>query len=228
MFKHSHQRFRNAILVLAILFPVLSHGQAIRLNYFGASYFENTSKKHYYYGFGYEQNVGTHISVSLEYNRGYSFDEEDEYLYLQYAENGNTYDIEYYNSMPWSEYSYQSKYFFNGNEDDGWYISSGVSIRTVKYELFVASANVNGNYAVGLFPESPGSKSITLFPISLKFGYRNAIDWWFQDYMLGISYIPGGSTKPTGYATIDNHATQTSFKNLAITFSLSFGIGWAD
>jgi len=208
---------------------MITMGQGIRVNWLGASFFEKTNGKSFYFGGGYEQNIGTAIAVSLEYNFGYSFGDGEESVQFQFPKDGDVYTVEYLPLMPWSEFSYSSKYFFSGNDDDSWYVSSGLAIRTVKYNLNLLSAysNSSGNYATGLFPETVEEKSIVLTPITFKFGVRSSIDDWFQDYAIGFSYIPGGSSKKTGYTTIDTYAPG-SFKNFAFTFSLAFGLGWAD
>jgi hypothetical protein len=219
---------KRIFFIFLMACPFLISAQAIRFNYFGASYFEVTSKKNYYYGFGYEQNIGSGIAVSLEYNRGYGFDDEYANLSLDYTENGDIYKVNYSLQMPWTEFSYQSKYFFTGADDNSFYISSGIGLRSVKYDIHSVDATINGNYAYGLFPDGIETKKITLIPVSVRLGYRGSIDYWFGDYAIGLSYIPGASSKETGFSTIDNHSTKANFRNFSFTFSCAFGIGWAD
>ena len=204
-----------------------SNGQSIRLNYFCSSVFENLGASHYYYGFGYEQNLGSRLAVSLEYNRGYSF---DDYV------NGNIVfpdgtGVQYSLNMPWTEFSYQSKYFFSDNDDGTAYLSMGIAYRNVKSEMQNVSYSGMGTSPIP--QEATGTES--LIPISLKLGYRGSIDGLFGDYFIGINYIPGGSSKNTGINSIDNYPlldsenrTVDCYKSIAFTFGMAFGIGWAD
>ena len=209
--------------------PIFSNGQAIRVNYVGYSgYQKSVSTSNYFYGFGYEHNIGSKIALQFEYNKGYSLDEN--YGYYYYDNINSPVNFEYNLEIPWYEFAYQSKYFFSGNDEKSFYISSGISMRMAKYNMEIYSVSYNPQNVTAPPPIPTGLiiKSYNLFPISLKVGWRNTIDGWFGDYNFGISFIPGANNRKSGNPNIDQYLKDEGLKNISFNIGLTFGFGWVD
>jgi hypothetical protein len=218
---------RNFFLIL-IFTPVVSNAQSLRFNFFDHSAFERAENGNYnwYWGAGYEHNIGDMIAVSFDYNAGLDFD-DNHYGTLFFGDQVSGGQIEYELNLPWKEIAYQSKYFFTGNDDNSFYISSGISYRWIKYQLDVNGVDFTGAYVGQIIPTTI-EKTITQFPLSLKLGFRNSIDGWFGDYSLGASFIRGATSQGSGIPIFDDHLENSVFKDFSINFSVAFGIGWAE
>src|SRR4051794_26489757 len=113
---------KTKLLILLFVIPFFCNSQSIRLNYLCESVVQKiTGASNFYYGFGYEQNLGSNIAVSLDYNRGYNISEEPGYNTLSYTENNDYISFNYAVSAPWTEFSYQSKYFISGVDEGSFY-----------------------------------------------------------------------------------------------------------
>jgi len=190
------------------------------------------NSKTYYYGFGYEQNLGTKVAVSLEYNKGYSLSTVD-YTPLSYYEYydqvGLGYSFYYGHAITWSEIAYISRYFFDYNDDGSWYLSSGIGLRTAKIEIVTENISYDTPYfSQATQFQNLKSSNVTLIPISFKVGYRNSIDGFFGDYFLGLTYIPGAEDKGSGNKAFDTFINKKYFNNISFNFGICIGIGWAD
>jgi len=223
------KKFSCIVLVLFFFgsFKSRVDAQAIRFNYFCGSFVEHTvSKTNLFYGIGYEQNFGKRIALSLEYNKGFGIGEND-YVSVRFRDaNQEGYDFDYLTTLPWSEFAYQAKYFFADNDEDAGYISSGISVRSINARTDVVHLQYDSTYisTVGAMGGVIEEK-ITLFPISIKFGYRGSIDGFFGDYFVGIHLIPGAAGKNVAPKLASLVETKF-FSATAITFGMSFGIGW--
>ena len=219
---------RYSVFLILFILPLLSDGQAIRVNYIGFSgYQKAVVPANYYYGFGYEQNIGKRIAILFEYNKGYELDENSGHYFFD--DINSPVSFNYGLEIPWYEFAYQSKYFFTGNDDGSWYVSSGIALRKATYTMDIYSANYNqSGLPATSIPLGVTQKSYSLIPLSFKVGWRNSIDGWFGDYNIGISYIPGGNYRNTGNPNIDQYLTKQGIRSFCINVGFSFGVGWAD
>jgi hypothetical protein len=225
----------SIFLFFSIVFISSVKSQAIRANYFCGSAFQKTDggggTKFWYWGFGYEQNVGDRIALSLEYNKGFSFGDEAESAQLISGDVSTSgYSMYYLQTMPWNEFSYQSKYFFTDNDDNAWYFSTGLAYRTVTVQVQIEDLMYSSDYepVLGTLHTGLYSEKVTFTPVSFKLGYRNSIDGFFGDYFLGINYLPGSSKKSINNTFLDQQITTKSFTSVALTFGFAMGFGWAE
>lgn len=223
--------YRKLLFFIILLksFTVETFGQAIEVTYFGFSNFQKgNDSPPFFYGFGYEQNLGSRIAVSLNWHNGFTFDDQ----------GGGSSDFEsllpgvnfsYYSRFSWKEFSYTSKFFFSDNESQSWYVSSGIAYRMTSatittYSIFATP----GNESIANQLSAGGKKDNILIPISISFGGRGSLDDWFGDYFIGFSYIPGADKKSSGNPTLDTAIGKGYYRNFCINFGLRVGFGWAD
>jgi hypothetical protein len=184
-----------------------------------------------FWGFGYEQNIGDRIAVSLEYSKSYNLDESNfETSYTYRDASGYGYGYSSLSTYGWSEISYHSKFFFTPSDDRAWYVSSGIGIRTFHHILDIYGAQFDVPYASlsQSIVDGTHTEDVTLIPVTLKLGQRGSIDGWFGDWFLGLSFIPGASGKlPPANSPYDK-SSYLSLKGVSFVFGLNFGIGWAD
>jgi hypothetical protein len=226
---------KKIIIGLCIFFflynKTILRAQAIRLNLLDySSVIKGGDVSGFYAGFGYEQNVGDRIAVSLEYNFSYlnNTTEYDQYYNSSYYDNsGNSsyLTFDYFIAYPSKELAWQSKYFFNDNDEGSWYIASGIAYKSIKYNWGITDINADYNYPVPPeLAEGKFEESVAVIPLSLKLGYRNSIDGIFGDYFIGINYNTGGSSPDD---VILKNYLQGVIRKINFSFGLNFGFGWA-
>lgn len=186
----------------------------------------------WYYGIGYEQNIGDKLAVSLCFNSslGKTFGKEDvNTKYIYYTDingNENSYPYEYTSYISYTGLSYESKYFFNENDDNSMYVSSGIGFKSVKW-TFIAASDYNIPDSLITFTAGTMIDKTTIIPLSIKIGGRGSMDGWFGDWFLGFNYNLGVDKLPAKQSFKDLEFEKPMHK-LAFTAGYSFGIGWAD
>jgi hypothetical protein len=209
---------------------ISSAGQSIKFTYLGYNSWQNyEGQRNMYYGGGYEQNVTDRISVSLDYNSGYTLD-EDKWSSVTFTDGTYGYSFDYIVTAPWQELAYTSKFFFTENDDRSWYISSGIAYRTTTVDVQVLPnyfdpvyASVGQEIGMGI-----NKKRQSLFPITMRIGGRGSIDSWFGDYFIGLTFVPGASGAGTGNKTLDNAIGKKYFRTLSVSIGIALGIGWSE
>ncbi len=205
---------------LLLCFSSLAFSQGIRVNAACFNLSENSQNGQYssshngFVGIGYLQDIGTKLSVSLEYNKSwdvsdYGTSDIDE------TTSGNIYI--YSLDMPWSEIAYESRYFFTDNDEAAFYISSGIAYRTIdtKFTDFTY-----GNSEVT-------KKTYHVLPITLRIGHRGSMDGFFGDLFVGTTFIPGASSIKPGPTIFHDEVDHSFIRGLSFNFGWSMGIGWA-
>lgn len=188
----------------------------------------------FYYGFGYEQNVGDKISLGLTYRKGYSIDPDyssttNTYTFVGY-ENGVGYNVSFdvVNISDWHEFNYTSKYFFEDNMEGG-YFSSSIGIVKTDIEYNVQNIWVDQYPAYYAFDITPGvyHQELTLVPVSFDLGSRSEFDGWYYDLYLGVSMLPFGNKKDVKPQFLHNRGVESLFDPLSFHIALSVGVSWA-
>lgn len=221
-------------MLLGIISQV-AKAQAIRINLLDYSNaVSQESENGMYIGLGYEQNLDTKISVSLEYNYYWashvSPDNSDRYLNSasENFQNGY-YNYKYGITHPTSEIRYMSKYHFYNNVNNSWYIASSIGIKFMKYNWYLTdtssytssgpTVSLPSDFETGLFEEKK-----TLFPVCLRLGFSNGNDGFFGDYFVGINYNLGAGKIPDSPTL--KYAYPTTLSKINICYGLNIGIGW--
>lgn len=230
---------KNLFFLVLILFVSLkSNGQAIRFNYLGITHplktGSETSSFPVYFGVGYEQNLGSRIALSLEYNHTYpnvfklAFSESFTHFGTVRTANGNNYDFEYDIKYPMHEIGYQSKFFFRDNDHHAWYVSNGISLIIIDYKWEIKDDNYYnfGDAPPADFRTGTFSESLTSVPLNLRVGFRTTIDQAFSDLAFGFRVNLTGENKPTNktYKYVND---KSRLRDISFVMSLSLGFGWA-
>ena len=231
---------KTFFLVLIIFASLKSHSQAIRFNYLGITAPLKTGSETYsipvYYGIGYEQNIGSRIAVSLEYNHTYPdvyrmiLSEEFNHYGTINTVNGNSIGYEYDIKYPMHEIAYQSKFFFRDNDNHAWYFSTGISLIVIEYKWQIRNeyeySGFNSPALPADFSTGTFSESVSSVPINLKMGFRTSIDKAFSDIAFGLRFNVSGDKNPTN-KTYKYVNEVSSLRDISFVMSLSFGFGWA-
>ena len=189
----------------------------------------------FYYGFGYEQNVGEKISLGLTYRKGYSIDPDYSTLVNSYSfvgyENGVGYNVSFdiLNISNWHEFVYTSKYFFEDNLDGG-YFSTSIGLVKSEIEYDIQNIWLDQSPVYNSFDISYGvyKQDLTLVPISFDLGSRSEFDGWYYDFYLGLSILPFGNKKDVKPQFLHNRGVETMFDPVSFHIALCFGVSWAD
>ncbi len=224
------------LIVLFLIGTNNSFAQGIRLEYFGITGISSSYNQPDFYGFGYEQNVGDKISLGLTYRAGYDLGgdgsyESDKYSYNKTLSNSAVDQVSFNltQTSSWKEYSYSSKYHFSDNSDGSFYISNSISLFNATNTYNITDIYVNNNSTSSYDNLGTGTlyeQKITLIPMSFDLGYRSEFDGWYQDYFIGMSFLPFGSKKDVEPSMLADHGVQTKFSALSFRFGLCFGIAW--
>jgi hypothetical protein len=223
-------KFLRLVIYVLFIFSSSAYSQSVKFNYFGYNSWQKfPGKRNFYLGAGYEHNLNSRISLSLDYNSGYNL-EDEAWSPVQYSDGVYGYSFSYMISGKWQEVAYTSKYFLTDNEESSIYISSGIGYRIITMNLDIQSDYFDLPYAS--LGEQIGrgalNKRMTMFPITMRLGNRGSIDDWFGDYYIGLTFIPGGSGKGSGNDAFDHTINQKLFNTFSVTIGLSVGIGWAE
>jgi hypothetical protein len=220
------KRINFSLLVLLLFVLPNVRGQGVRVTYIGYNSFESMPGKEFMnYGLGYEQNLASHIAVSLEYFKSYGLGDETWGEYSNADANSN--DFIYIFKAPWREFTYTSKFFFSGNDVKSAYLATGIGYRQIDFSMSTQNYNSSSPDAEAISRGAPLQR-ITMVPIYLKIGSRGEIDGWFGDYFIGLNFNPGAGNQKSGNQTIDNLLNEKYFRTFSFTFGLAFGLGWAD
>lgn len=239
-------QLKRTALTLAILVAFASKidAQAIRFNTicysrdFVSSFDEQNvtnPMSNWFAGLGYEQNIGDRIAISIDINSslGKLFGEEDEqYRSFDYYEPGSqylsSYEFSYSSYITYTELNYQSKFFFNTNDDGSGYISSGIGLKFVRWNLSPST-----NYytppdeIASLLPSQNIEEKKLIIPVSLRLGHRGSLDGVFGEYFFGVSYNIGAGNFPED-SYLKNFYDKKPMRSLSFNIGYLWGIGWAD
>lgn len=219
--------------VLLIQNPVQSQG--LKMEVFGYNTLQKSYTSTFYYGFGYEQNVGDKISLGLTYKKGYSIDPDfsssTESYYFVGIDNGVSYGVSFdiISISDWYEWNYSSKYFFEDNSE-GSYFSTSIGLLKSSVEHDVHNLLVDFAGASSAFGVSDGiyKQDITLIPLSFDLGSRSEFDGWYYDLYLGVSMLPFGSKKEIKPQFLHNKGVESLFSPVSFHIAFSIGVSWAD
>ncbi len=219
--------------VLLLQNPV--HSQGLKMEVFGYTSLHTSYTSTFYYGFGYEQNVGDKISLALSYRKGYSADPDYSSVTERYSfignENGVNYDVsfELASISSWHEWNYSSKYFFDDNMS-GSYFSTSIGYLKSAVEYDVKNLSVDYAQVYSAFDVRIGyfNQDITLIPVSFDFGTRSEFDGWYYDLYLGVSTLPFGSKKEIKPQFLHNRGVESLFVPVSFHIAFSIGVSWAD
>lgn len=193
------------------------------------------SFSNWFVGIGYEQNVGNRIAVSLDINSslGKLFGSESEQSKtIDYYDNNyqftTSYSINYTSYISYTELNYQSKYFFNDNDDASGYISSGIGLKFVNwtYKAVDGYGSVPPEISY-LVPRNSIEEKLLVIPLSLRFGRRGSIDGAFGEYFFGFSYNLKAGNLPQS-DELKNFFNEKPMRGFAFNLGYLWGIGWAD
>lgn len=230
---------KYAVAVLMMLAGSNGFSQAIRFNTYnycddfrvnkstdiydeGGSSLDDNSD--FYWGIGYEQNVGDRISVSAEINSSLGKIYSESYVSIPepYVDltTGQTYTTtkSYNLYVSYVELKYISKYFFKENDDRSGYIASTLGFKKVNYGY---SDEEGGEGDLSL------KESKLIIPLGLRLGWRGSIDGWFGDGFIGAGLNIGASSEVKD-PIIKAFNKNSSISTIYFTAGYSFGIGWAD
>jgi hypothetical protein len=215
-------------LLSAIAMPAFT--QALKLNY-GIS---TTIKRDEWFlhlplsiGGGYEHNLNDRISIGLDYNINTGGLRIFDNLEGLSSENPN-FSYPYKFQYGLSELTYTSKYFFESNDDAGGYFGTSVSMMTVTYKWQLGEDDYI-QYLPSSYPADfvPGiyEKKITIFPITLRLGYRGSLDDAFSDFYYAVRLNVGNKLpSEKSFEFIDG----IDVKKVSFVIGGSWGFGWAD
>jgi hypothetical protein len=196
-----------------------------------------------YMGIGFERNVGDYISLKVEINKGFNiFYKITDGKILSVA-GSNDFDktvvdstgeystFMYHWSLPSFEINYQSKFFFRGNEETGAYLAMGIGFRSVKYVFH--TGGVSGDYynddeaPKDIEKKNEYTESLTLIPLVLRIGARGDLKGFYPDFSFGMGYNISHSKTITDETIVEDYElTVPKLSGLALSASISFGIGW--
>ena len=180
------------------------------------------------WGIGYEQNVTKHLALSLSYNSswGHTDDETSEYSYDDGS--GYGYTFTYFQDFTWHEFAYESKYFFDGNDDNSMYLSSGIAYREVSHLTTIDNVWVDPGYydVYDALAQTYYRVNFSCVPITIKWGERGEMDGLFTDVYVGVTFIPGASGKLPGTYTFFTGKTEQKVNTISFCAGLKIGIGW--
>ncbi len=212
------------------------NAQGIKVDLFGYSGLSSEYTSSFYYGIGYDQNVGDKISLGFSYIKGYSIDPDysktEQYYSFIATENNLNYNVEVGLTAlsSWHSFSYTSKYFFDDNSDGGYYFSTGISMLQTEIEYDVHSISVDQMGSSNAFGISQGlyKQKLTLIPISIDLGSRSEFDGWYYELYAGASLLPFGAKKDVSPSFLKNIGVETKFNPVSFHISLCVGVSWAD
>lgn len=219
------------ILFFALILPLFSNGQGIRLEWFGVKSLAADYARPNFYGFGYEHNVGDKISLGLTYRAGYDLT-DDGPTRTDISYSSTVYgDIHFYVNQftSWSEFSYSSKYYFEDNEDGSFYFSNTISLFKAENTYDVTEIYNNFGSVIGGIDGIPlgvSKQKVTLVPLSFDIGYRSEFDGWYQDYYIGATFLPFGNLKAVQPSGLANHGVEPLFSSVSFQLGLCMGISW--
>ena len=226
------------LIIISILANIkISNAQAIKLDYLAFSGIASRYSKPFFWGIGYDHNLGDKISIGLTYKSGYALDADYFNTEISYGfpavdasniEHLVTFNVVHNTS--WREFAYTSKYFFADNTDGGYFVSSGISLFQAKNEYQVSGLAVDMDPKTNYLDIAEGiyEQNITLLPISFDLGGRGAFDGFYFEYYLGMGFLPFGSQKDVKPAFLFNHGVETRFQPISFHLGLCVGVSWAD
>ena len=203
--------------------------QGIKATIVGFAPFQTEDAYTPYVGFGYDQNIGEKIGLSLDFNLSLTTRDEPGPSWTEsYTDpNGLGYRYNYGYSTPWKELAFTSRYFISGN-DGSWYLSSGIAFRLIKFSTVTENIHYDPPYVSNAIQFSNiQPKNLLLTPVTFRFGYRSDLEGVYGDFFIGYSIIPGGASKGSGNTEFDKMIHRNYFKNSYFCSGICVGFGWA-
>jgi len=213
---------RRRAWLMVVLAMVLTHagrGQAFRinlLNYSPAA--EAMGLLGLNSGIGYEQRIGDHVGVTLEFNFNFVQDNPDDiltpFMYLLIFSG-----FEY----KWRELALQSKYYLKGNRNGSLYFSSGVSFKRISFYYDASGHPVQYSTVTG--PQASENRELfIIYPVTMRLGYRAGPEDLYSEYFIGFCYNMG-PIEPAN-AEIKNMIGYKQLNRLNFCAGINIGVGW--
>lgn len=144
---------------------------------------------------GVEQYMIEKLSLALSYRKVFYFIGKTNNVEPKTVFNYDGWNYAYTEDYDSYAIDFESKYFFEGPNDDGAYISSCISFQHITMNINMFSIEPSGASGSSL-PAIPLGKfkdEMNIYPFGIKIGARNASDELVFDYFLGIMYHFGAA-----------------------------------
>jgi hypothetical protein len=176
------------------------------------------------YGFGAEQYMIDKLSLSLAYRKSFYVEGKEEASQLKMIDDiVNQYTYTFREDYDIYSFDFEAKYFFEEPDDDGVWMSSGISLQHLTMNLRVLepmpSYNNTGNSTPAI-QAGEYSEDISIFPIGWKVGHRTSGDVAVFDYFLGLNYHLGASGTTRRY---ENVLQYYEFKEVSFVVGMKLG-----
>jgi hypothetical protein len=180
-------------------------------------------------GFGYEQNIGDRLSWGVNFLGSFPTPATISETKVYPSE---LIHIDCNHSVSWWQLQYQSKYFAKPNDGSSFYFSSSIAVQSRTQKVEVVSITDFNAYTPlpsydGITSGSIRSQNDILIPVSFSMGVRGSLDGFFGDVYVGASYLFKSNYTNKNLVT-ERFGKNYSYADLAVTFGLAIGIGWAD
>lgn len=219
------------LALLSVITQFTVNAQMIKFEYLGYSGLADGYAKSGRVGIGYDQNVGTKVSLALTFHYYYDLaadgvsprfldfnDNEYGHVRMSFGENADAFSL-----------TYSSKFYFKEVSDRGLYCSAelGIMKTTLSYTPYNLSADNRILYDYkGVQSEVETSISKILMPLSFNLGYRGDVDGAYGEYYIGITTLPLGNGDSSFPSALREHGFGSRYTKFALQFGFCAGIGW--
>lgn len=174
------------------------------------------------YCFGVEEYLIDKLSIALSYRKSFYVAGKDESVqWKQFYDSPDDYEYTYREDYNMYSIDFESKYFFEEPDDDGLYMSSGISFQHITLNLDVIGIPPNTTpVPVPNMIDGSYKDEINIYPLSIKLGHRYSGDVMVFDYFTGLTYFSGtGSVRRTYEQNLDLY----EFKSVAYIIGMKLG-----
>jgi hypothetical protein len=219
------------LTLFSVMTQITANAQMIKFEYLGYSGLSDKYAKSGRVGIGYDQNVGTKVSLALTFHYYYDLaangaesrsldfnDNEYGHVRMSFDEDADAMSL-----------TYSSKFYFKEVSDRGLYCSAELGI--MKTTLYYTPYNISADNRTltaykGVQAEVETSISKILIPVSFNLGYRGDIEGGYGEYYFGITTLPLGNGDSSFPSALRDHGFGSRYTKFAFQFGFSAGFGW--
>jgi hypothetical protein len=176
------------------------------------------------YCFGAEQYMIDKLSLSLAYRKSFYLEGKEAASQPKIAEDMvNHYSYTYREDYDIYSVDFEAKYFFEEPDDDGIWMSSGISMQHLTMNLTVLEPVPNYNNTGTTLPvlnAGEYSEGKSIYPLGMKWGHRTSGDVAVFDYYCGLYYHLGAKGTHRRY---ENVLQYYEFKEVSFVVGMKLG-----
>lgn len=219
------------LTLLSVVIQFTAKAQMIKFEYLGYSGLGDKYAKSGRVGIGYDQNLGSKVSLALTLHYYYDLAAdgvEPRFLDFSDSEYGHV-RMSFDEDADAISLTYSSKFYFKEVNDRGLYCSTELGI--MKTTLYYTPYNISADNRTlsaykGVQGEVETALSKILMPVSFNLGYRGDVEGAYGEYYIGITTLPLGNGDSSFPSALRDHGFGSRYTKFALQFGFCAGIGW--